>query len=666
MLEPAENTDNSDVSIVEELDPEPVRPDAGRFRRRELVLGMALLLAVLAWGGWQWWHTDTQATSYHAAQQAAAKRDWDAARRLYAATPGYKDSDKRLDEANTIITGRDRDYNHALQAKKSGDWAVLMREVEEVREVQPGYKDTDSLYALGEANVYRAALDGAIVSRGATKGNPAGLYVRDGDSWRPLEGSDADSRVRGTGTAGYVIYDVPLTQGSNSETPKEISPTDLDSSFSFSPLAGVQNRRLVLASLKYGETQVSAVALQSGSYQHLIWGDHGVWGLRYSNHYAITRPTGLRGGMFGIDLDYQAFNSALTSTLVLPAAGWAIYDLSPDGEHVLLAQVDGSKGSLPEVSVYLADALGQNRKRLYTYSGSIESAEFGPDGRMVLLQASKPVSDSYNEEQSVILLDTKGDIPPHTLATMLHDSTSQVPGSNITARFLSGGTFSGDVLLARWGDTDGSIETYDPARPNTPLAHVQVESRPVGRMWVDEGPDAGGVPSVLVAWQNSLGTVLPFGDSMTVVTLREPGLSSVAKVPLGERELSTAAWLRDGRFVFDAFDFSTDANIKDYVLSSVPLSKLDTGATGATGAAKPGVVYSTSVIDSSTGNSNPFGAASNKHVGPGMLAYSVQGKLHVRAYDGSIDLSFNDPVTLFQSTERAANSDNLASFLLNP
>src|SRR5688572_20428089 len=104
--------DYRNIFVVEDLDPEPL--PAGRFARsREALLGVGLLVAVLLWAGWQWWHQDNMQRSYRSAQQAAAERRWDDAFAGYRAASGYMNADARATEVSKTITERDGHYSAA-------------------------------------------------------------------------------------------------------------------------------------------------------------------------------------------------------------------------------------------------------------------------------------------------------------------------------------------------------------------------------------------------------------------------------------------------------------------------------------------------------------------------------------------------------------------------
>src|SRR5687768_17479488 len=98
--------DDIDISIVEELDPEP--PREGLSRTREFLLGLLIVTAVLAWGGWESWRQEHGGRNYRLGQQAESRHDWDAARAYYADAAGFKDADARGAEAARLVSERDR------------------------------------------------------------------------------------------------------------------------------------------------------------------------------------------------------------------------------------------------------------------------------------------------------------------------------------------------------------------------------------------------------------------------------------------------------------------------------------------------------------------------------------------------------------------------------
>src|SRR4051794_19404528 len=107
-----ERTGIDPPSVFEELDRELAEP-ARRWQRRELALGLLLLLLVSAWGGWNWWDGQQKLSGYQAAQRAAAAHDWEQAQASFAAAGDYSDARVRAAEAGRNIAERDRQYQVA-------------------------------------------------------------------------------------------------------------------------------------------------------------------------------------------------------------------------------------------------------------------------------------------------------------------------------------------------------------------------------------------------------------------------------------------------------------------------------------------------------------------------------------------------------------------------
>src|SRR4051812_49335656 len=101
---PPLQTDNS-TSWIEDLDPEPA-PRNGLRERRELILGLILLLAVLAWAGWQWIAQARDENEYILGEQALRANNLEEAASHFGAIPDYKDAGNRARELATKIGER--------------------------------------------------------------------------------------------------------------------------------------------------------------------------------------------------------------------------------------------------------------------------------------------------------------------------------------------------------------------------------------------------------------------------------------------------------------------------------------------------------------------------------------------------------------------------------
>src|SRR5438105_3014601 len=256
-----QDPENYSYSSVEDIDPEP-RTGVGLSWAREFVIGMLLVIGVLGWGGWQWWHEQRVQDNYRLAQQAAARQDWDAALGYYATASGYKDADTRGAEAAKLVAERNRQYDIAVSASKTGDWEAYLRATQAVSRVQPDYKDIKTRNATLEAQVYKAAVYGSIARR--TGIDHPGLYYRDLNCWVWLKGSDQFSSVLGaeSGTKGYAVYDVP----GPGWTPTRQSPSQDNSYRPTSSSHDLDGRRLVLASLDGSKINYTPLAFDPAEY----------------------------------------------------------------------------------------------------------------------------------------------------------------------------------------------------------------------------------------------------------------------------------------------------------------------------------------------------------------------------------------------------------------
>src|SRR3954447_7801990 len=97
ITEPDEAQD-FEFAPIEELDPEPAT-DAAHIGRREVVVGLLLVCALVAFGAWQWWDQGGKWGHSRAGEQPAAPHDWAAAHDAYLAAGDYADAARRAAEA---------------------------------------------------------------------------------------------------------------------------------------------------------------------------------------------------------------------------------------------------------------------------------------------------------------------------------------------------------------------------------------------------------------------------------------------------------------------------------------------------------------------------------------------------------------------------------------
>src|SRR5262249_39657131 len=129
--------DNNPISVVEDLDPEPdqVREQAWWRSPRvgEVILGLVLLVGVIGWAGYTWWHDNTNSSNYQQGQQDEALRNWDGALAHYSSAHGYKDADARAAEASRQILARNTGYQEAKAAQQSGEAVQMLLAAQEVQ-----------------------------------------------------------------------------------------------------------------------------------------------------------------------------------------------------------------------------------------------------------------------------------------------------------------------------------------------------------------------------------------------------------------------------------------------------------------------------------------------------------------------------------------------------
>jgi hypothetical protein len=614
-----QHADGLDFSTVEELDPEPVSLGEAS-RRRELVMGVLLLLGVLGWSGSQYWLQQALQGHYAAARQAGEERDWDTARAQYAAAAGYRDANARSTEVARLIVERDDHYDAAVSAAGRGLWAECLRATQAVRVIEPNYQDVRSLEAEAEAEVYRAALSGTVALR--TDANPRGLYYRTANGWVWLAGSDRYSRVLvAAGAAGPVLYDAPGESGSiappPSPTPKTYGPT-----LGTPELGG---RRLMVASPRDGTLSFTPLALDPALYNTYVVGTGGVWALRFNDGYRRGRQLIQHSGYGYFDLAYQRLGSPVTSTLGLPGTEWMVMDLAPGGDRILMADVKKPDSFRAQSTLYIADGAGAGRRLLYSGGGLVGRAQFSPDGQRVLLTAYSPIKGTHNVQQSLMLLDAEGASPPRVLAQREASAVSEDFFPPLGATFLKGSHGSGQIVLAEWNGGEGSLSLLDPTGREKPQARWrESELGAFPTMWAEE-PENG---DLLVAWQLSTNRDPRLGQRLTFARLTPGRPPAVDTVSLEQEVDLTAIWLRGDVLLYGTIAWRSGTNGENtYSISRLPIPGMGRGEV------KPAVIYSDTLPDSAL-----FSQASFWSVGPEMLAYVSEGRLRASTYDKSADV----------------------------
>jgi hypothetical protein len=615
--------DDFQVSTIEDLDPELTKGE-GLGRKREFALGGMLLLLVLMWASWQVWTVESQRESYRLGGEAAGMKRWDEAYAHYTAASGYKDADSQAAEIAETISARDRHYSEARDYARREKWANSLLSAREVLRLEPGYQGAESiteLQAQAEANVYTDALSGTIALR--TEADPPGLYYRAESGWVYLEGSDLYSRPLGVGSSNRLVYDAP---GEGWQPPPDDAPgPDLDFDESGSP--GLRGRRAMFARFDERIT-FGTLALDPAEHNLSLWGERGVWAFRVRDDLGYRPDPPVRNFLFeGFTIDYQAFDSIVTATLDLPY-GWSLLDLSPDGRSVLLANWSYNDENESTIDLYVADADGTGRRLLYSHKGGFAGAQFSPDGRYALLRTYSPIYQaSTNEMQATFLFDLVGESAPRTLEEGVRNISVRRLDTTLGG-FLQGGVFDGWVLLVKLGEGANELRLINPAADGEDSLYLKIPST-VEPIWGEALPDDKGVLLYANTEQN-------LESTLTIMSVDAWGHTTTQEIPFERSAVVQDLTILPGRVAYGTEEDLRAVN-GYYAVYSFPLSEL--GKVGL----KPTQAFTTTLSADSRSFSYPM------NLGANLVAYTRDGTLHARTYDGKADVTLESGVAYIDS-----------------
>lgn len=126
---------------IEEDESEP------RSRRMEMLLGLALVVAVLGFVLFSYLQQQVQVGHYHAGVDALNNREPDRAIAELQQTDGYLDSAALIETARSKINERNRLYEQANGYASAGKWWQTARTLLKMQDVQKSYQDSDALLA---------------------------------------------------------------------------------------------------------------------------------------------------------------------------------------------------------------------------------------------------------------------------------------------------------------------------------------------------------------------------------------------------------------------------------------------------------------------------------------------------------------------------------------
>jgi hypothetical protein len=181
------------------------RDDAGeaawswREKRLELILGVALLLAVVGFALNNYVTQEAQAGRYRAGLNALDRGDLEAALSELEAAGGYLDSGQRAEEARQRVRLRDDLYGEAADAFAEGRLWAASRLLTQLGKLAPGFRDTGPMLHEAQEGT------GRIVYRlGPWADGVGALYVAraDGSDSRKVPGTGRLSEAHAVTTDG--------------------------------------------------------------------------------------------------------------------------------------------------------------------------------------------------------------------------------------------------------------------------------------------------------------------------------------------------------------------------------------------------------------------------------------------------------------------------------
>lgn len=628
--------DEDTIPDFEDLEPDHA-PGRGPLDRRELFLGCTLLLLVLCWAGWQWWQQDSKARNYRLGQEAEKEYRWTEARSDYRAASDYRDATARATSVSGVINELQDNFVSARWYAQGGDWAAALRAVQAVHRLDPDYGDVTSLDAEATRHVYGEALRGAVAMMPQAK--PPGLYFRTETGWAWLEGSDQKSSIRSLLSSGALVYDVPVQ--------KRQTPGAQD--------AGALEPRRLVAAWPDGDTlDFTPLGFDPAMYDFYMAGDRGIWAVRPAmdtssgqsswEHEALRDTLSLLADR---ELDYQALGDSITSTVRLQGPEWTVLNADLRHGHLLLAHLKSRRENSSVVDIYISDAVGDNKRLLYSHEGALGSTQFSPDGRYVLLSTYSPLGGATTEKLSLVLLDVRdGSIPAvpppaqPSPAKIISEKVVAIssPGSSpfplIRATFLRKAPWDGMLLVARWEAQHATLSVLNPADPSNPILSADIPGATAGKAWVDELDDGGGVVVSWQPWLSGIGTA----DSRLVVAQLSPGKAGVTQtLALDKGSDVVSSVVRGAYLICAALRPGGTKGTEEVTIYSLLLSDAGNRQPQMT------KLYSTTL---STGAS-PLISGFSWRFGSKLLTYIDRGQLHALTYDGAIDVPLETGASAF-------------------
>lgn len=649
MRESREPEFNDLISEVEDLDPEPVRDKRG-LARRDLLIGIPLLVLTILFVGWQYWRQEYQSGQYRAGQDAMGRSDWEAAIAYFKEAAGYSNADQQAAGAQAKIDERDRLYKAAKENGDKGEWLTALQDIRAAQKIQPNFGDFDDFEKAAVEHVYTDALGGAIVVR--KEAGQTGLYLRAGDKWVWLKGSDNRSIPLARDEQGRVVYDVP------SDVIQTRPPPMPGSLYNSGDL--YIGRKLVWTQPSDGDIGFHELELDASHFVPFMSGEKGLWLVHPvdfipNDHH--SEPI-VRDPFHVTEMAYQPYTGGPAATVQIPpsteiAGGETIVSIDPGSNKYLLAEWMGadSFGVSAEttVNLYLC-AMGENTRQLvYTHKGGgLQSAELSPSGRFVVVHTYTRLASPDSEEQTTVLVDLQDGSRTATLLTMtVARGASSAPLPVMTSTFVRRGALTESLVLALHLPATTHIQLLDPMHDPNTVNSLRTDVRIEGttyKNWEVTGQSAAGV---LVIGQEANVESTPVTNTLSLIRISPDGRQETHNIQVSAFSGITDAFVEGDGIMWTNYEYVSAAEMRRPVRSLYSLKGSNTDEAVR--------LFTTDGIEGTYLRPDP-----SFRLGDKLLAYTDGDELHARTYDGKLDMVLERGVpTVIEDAHGSFYTDHL-------
>jgi hypothetical protein len=388
------------------------------------------------------------------------------------------------------------------------------------------------------------------------------------------------------------------------------------------------------------------LSIDPAQYDIIYMGTNGLWALEntFGNSSRLLPVRESFSGSVGSNFIYQSYTGTLTTTLQVPImSDSTIMAIDPDSDRYLLAgwsnMAPGSVISDATTTTLYLGWPGIEPLPLYTIKGgSFISAQFSPGGRYALLSTYTPFTGTA-EKQTMLLIDLYGEQASRKLGEVIAvvDLTPPVNAVDLTwltATFVQGGPFAGQVLLAEFDVDHYHLRLFDTTTRAEPSIDIEV---PTGSKITWAAVPANTNTLLVAGEDNWAQGALSTAGSLRFVAITPNRPPLITRLTVRSTAfLDDAAILAD-RLIYSIYDFGGGDPTSQQSRSVLTLPLDHFSIKGR----RPETTYKEII------SQNPDFAATRGAYPfrPGTFAYITANTLHARTYSGDVDVTLEPGVT---------------------